>query len=115
MTKNERMTGVLSLLCVTSVAAIFTLVLSIVHIKTSIVKANGKAQYSEQLQCIRDNKKLLATLRIDSTLPMQERLLRSKYTRAKIARCREDLPRYLRYKDLESDKKVQASTLTTGL
>lgn len=115
MTKNERTAVVLGLLCVIVFAAISALVFSVLHIKTSLNSADGEAQYSEQLQCIRDNKKLLATLRIDSTLPMQERLLRSKYTRAKIARCREDLPRYLRYKDLESDKKVQASTLTTGL
>ena len=103
MTKNERTTWVLSLLCVIAFAAISALVFSVLHIKTSLNNTAGEAQYSEQLQCVSDNKKLLTSLRNDSTLPTQERLLRMQYTKAKIAHCREVLPQYLRYKDIEHE------------
>ena len=107
MTKNERTAGVLSLLCVIAFAAISALVFSVLHIKTSLNSTDGDSQYSEQLQCVHDNKKLLASLHRDSTLPSQERLLRIQYTKTKIARCREALPQYLRYKDIEQEPGLQ--------
>ena len=63
--------------------------------------------YASLQSCIEDNKQVLVNLKSDSNIPSQERKLRIAYTKKKISACREQLPRYLRYKDVEEPKTIK--------
>lgn len=105
MTRHERNVGIASfigILIIVTLAIITFSCLSVENVLQGDSTNTVNTQYSDQIQCISDNKKLLSDLRKDSTLPSRERLLRVQYTKSKISKCREELPRYIRYRDLDS-------------